>query len=79
MVRSHLHFLVLLWMVSDIDECADPESNPCEGICNNTPGSYFCTCPKGTIDYGEKDGVRCIPQQKEFPVLQFTLGDSSIL
>ncbi|KAF8410194.1 hypothetical protein HHK36_002716 [Tetracentron sinense] len=62
----------------DIDECAHKNiSKVCEGICTNTPGSYRCSCPPGTYDEGEQDGVRCIPfppVKKEFPVLQVTLG-----
>ena len=29
---------------SDIDEC---ETSPCEGICTNTGGGYFCSCEAG--------------------------------
>ncbi|CAL9133982.1 unnamed protein product [Musa acuminata var. zebrina] len=32
----------------DIDECADPKTYPCYGICTNLPGNYSCACPKGT-------------------------------
>ncbi|KAK9059309.1 hypothetical protein SSX86_021928 [Deinandra increscens subsp. villosa] len=33
----------------DIDECKDPETNPCHGDCINIPGSYNCTCPLGSL------------------------------
>ncbi|KAF8410190.1 hypothetical protein HHK36_002712 [Tetracentron sinense] len=61
----------------DVDECADKNFKVCEGICTNTPGSYICSCPPGTYDEGEQDGVRCIrfpPVKKGFPVLQVALG-----
>ncbi|XP_076895600.1 wall-associated receptor kinase 2-like [Bidens hawaiensis] len=32
----------------DINECEDPQTNPCYGNCLNTPGSYNCTCPLGS-------------------------------
>ncbi|KAJ1253925.1 hypothetical protein BS78_K151200 [Paspalum vaginatum] len=33
---------------TDIDECNNGTSNPCtSGICENTPGGYTCSCPRG--------------------------------
>ncbi|KAF8013049.1 hypothetical protein BT93_I1039 [Corymbia citriodora subsp. variegata] len=40
----------------DIDECMDPEKNPCEGKCHNIEGSYRCSCPKGYHGDGKKGG-----------------------
>ncbi|XP_074323809.1 wall-associated receptor kinase-like 8 [Apium graveolens] len=31
----------------DIDECANPYTNNCQQICNNTLGGYDCLCNKG--------------------------------
>ncbi|KAF3448233.1 hypothetical protein FNV43_RR08946 [Rhamnella rubrinervis] len=31
----------------DIDECKEPEKYPCQGVCENTPGGYTCSCPPG--------------------------------
>jgi len=30
----------------DVDECADPSNSPCHSnaVCDNTVGSYLCTC-----------------------------------
>ncbi|KAI6699730.1 hypothetical protein NL676_014054 [Syzygium grande] len=47
----------------DIDECADPALNQCEGKCHNTEGGYTCSCPKGHHGDGKKgggDGQGCI-------------------
>nr|DAD42646.1 TPA_asm: hypothetical protein HUJ06_000876 [Nelumbo nucifera] len=55
----------------DINECEDPNNNPCEGICTNTPGGYTCSCPHGKKGDGRKDGTGCSVTQ--FPVLQVTL------
>ncbi|XP_039174089.1 wall-associated receptor kinase 2-like [Eucalyptus grandis] len=38
----------------DIDECADPKNNPCQGKCHNIGGSYKCSCPKGYHGNGKK-------------------------
>lgn len=65
---------------TDFDECADPETNPCFAICNNTPGSYCCSCPYGTTGDGRKNGTGCISivaaaaNKTDFPVLSVTLG-----
>ncbi len=31
----------------DKDECASPDSNNCQQLCVNTPGSYVCQCNAG--------------------------------
>ena len=47
-----LKFIVLHLNYTDVDECS---SNPCHpnADCNNTLGSYFCTCQQGF----EGDGI----------------------
>ncbi|MED6148486.1 hypothetical protein PIB30_053671 [Stylosanthes scabra] len=45
----------------DINECM--ESNDCysKAICQNLPGSYSCSCPKGYSGDGKKYGTQCRP------------------
>ncbi|KAG8388353.1 hypothetical protein BUALT_Bualt02G0117000 [Buddleja alternifolia] len=43
----------------DIDECEDPENNPCHSICINYPGSFNCSCPQGYHGDGMQDGSGC--------------------
>ncbi|PUZ52192.1 hypothetical protein GQ55_6G250100 [Panicum hallii var. hallii] len=31
----------------DIDECLDNVTYPCAGVCENTPGSFTCSCSRG--------------------------------
>ncbi|GAB4830674.1 hypothetical protein Ancab_039363 [Ancistrocladus abbreviatus] len=47
---------------TDIDECADPNNNPCvtAATCNNTVGGYNCICPNGQIGDGMKNSFGCI-------------------
>lgn len=47
---------------ADINECADPTSNPCvsNSSCNNSIGSFQCLCQIGYIGDGRKDGSGCI-------------------
>ncbi|XP_072027506.1 uncharacterized protein [Amphiura filiformis] len=57
----------------DIDECNNPEGRVCIGICNNNPGSFYCTCPTGynmiqsrvcrDIDECQVGTHRCRPDQ----------------
>ncbi|KAI3861081.1 hypothetical protein MKX03_021919 [Papaver bracteatum] len=58
----------------DMNECEDPNNNPCEGICTNTIGGYNCSCPEGSYGDGRKDGTKCIRRSKEFPVVKVTIG-----
>ncbi|XP_039170650.1 putative wall-associated receptor kinase-like 16 [Eucalyptus grandis] len=60
----------------DINECADPEKNPCDGICHNTEGSYTCSCPKGYRGDGKKggDGSRCIANPKSSHLVIILVG-----
>ncbi|XP_047941058.1 putative wall-associated receptor kinase-like 16 [Salvia hispanica] len=46
----------------EINQCADNTTNTClaNSICVKTPGSYNCSCPKGYIGDGRKDGAGCI-------------------
>ncbi|GAB4830677.1 hypothetical protein Ancab_039366, partial [Ancistrocladus abbreviatus] len=50
---------------TDIDECADPNNNPCvkAATCHNAPGNYSCICPIGQLGDGMKTNYSsgCIP------------------
>ncbi|KAL5729322.1 hypothetical protein ACHQM5_002293 [Ranunculus cassubicifolius] len=58
----------------DVNECEDPNNNPCKGICTNTYGSYECSCPDDFYGDGTKNGSGCTRKNKKFPVLQVSLG-----
>ncbi|KAL1533216.1 hypothetical protein AAHA92_33133 [Salvia divinorum] len=62
----------------DIDECADNTTNTCilNSICENDVGSYHCSCPKGYIGDGRKDGTGCIrrPPSKTKAIILIGLG-----
>ncbi|XP_059666592.1 wall-associated receptor kinase-like 1 [Cornus florida] len=46
----------------DIDECENTKKNKCPdgALCNNTAGSYLCTCPPGYYSI-HGNGINCIP------------------
>lgn len=60
--------------MADIDECV---SEPCHeyGICTNVAGNFSCSCKKGYLGDGTKDGRGCI-KKSVFPVAKFSLGIS---
>ena len=49
--------VVLLTFLTDIDECATPDTNECDtnAECSNTEGSYTCSCRVGYTG----DGKNC--------------------
>ncbi|KAL3745291.1 hypothetical protein ACJRO7_014409 [Eucalyptus globulus] len=57
----------------DINECVI--SQPCVEICTNLPGTYNCSCPKGSRGDGKKDGNGCTPT-KRFRSMDIVLGVS---
>ncbi|KAL5729296.1 hypothetical protein ACHQM5_002269 [Ranunculus cassubicifolius] len=58
----------------DVNECEDPNGNPCRGICTNNEGSYVCSCPSDSYGDGTKEGTGCTKKDEDVPVLQLTLG-----
>lgn len=58
--------------MADIDEC---ESKPCHenGICTNVAGNFSCSCKKGYLGDGTKNGRGCV-KKSVFPVAKFSLG-----
>ena len=44
-----------LFFLTDIDECASPETNECDtnAECSNTEGSYTCSCRVGYTGDGK--------------------------
>ncbi|XP_076892811.1 wall-associated receptor kinase 2-like [Bidens hawaiensis] len=58
----------------DIDECADPNTNPCNGTCTNLPGSFNCSCPHGYEGDGRKNGSGCRARNSKSPALKLSLG-----
>ncbi|RWR74578.1 WAK-like protein [Cinnamomum micranthum f. kanehirae] len=49
--------------ILDVDECKD--NNNCKEICINLPGSYYCTCPKGTRVMAGKTELDVLPMPKD--------------
>ena len=46
-------------IITDINECEDKQNNNCSHHCNNTEGSYQCSCPSGYIP-DDSDGFTCL-------------------
>ena len=46
MKNSHNYSMVIIYFISDIDECAEG-TDGCAQICVNEDGSYSCSCQSG--------------------------------
>ncbi|VFQ71196.1 unnamed protein product [Cuscuta campestris] len=58
----------------DVNECENPNENPCVKICTNTPGSYTCSSPDGYTGDGRKNGHGCVETHSNFPWIKFSIG-----
>ena len=38
---------VLIWPLTDVDECIQKFKGNCSHACVNNPGGYYCKCPNG--------------------------------
>ncbi|KAL6844841.1 hypothetical protein ACP4OV_025500 [Aristida adscensionis] len=59
----------------DINECLDNVTYPCNGICNNTLGSYTCSCPQRKTMI---NGV-CLKNQKSVWVAPVVGGSAGLV
>lgn len=62
----------------DINECAAGSNSPCSMVCDNTPGSYKCSCPSGYFGDGLKtNGTGCmkIADKNSSTLIKITLGN----
>ncbi|CAL9779373.1 unnamed protein product [Musa acuminata subsp. burmannicoides] len=56
----------------DINECDYKDRYPCLGICQNTVGSYDCSCPPGT--HGNPLNANCTADQKLSSPVKVIIG-----
>ncbi|XVF37022.1 hypothetical protein REPUB_Repub19eG0109700 [Reevesia pubescens] len=60
----------------DINECETLK--PCNSTCQNTFGSFNCSCPEGFEGDGLRNGTGCSPkvnhQNKKYPIIQIAIG-----
>ena len=64
---TQMYYPYHFWHFSDIDECATSNGR-CEQICNNTIGSFYCSCDTGYQLDG--NGLNCTG---EFSVVKVAL------
>ena len=51
-----------VFLALDLDECAENSHNcPATSVCNNTVGSFICTCPGLLLEW---DGTNCSGKYK---------------
>jgi hypothetical protein len=56
-----LSFLLIfshIFLLTDIDECAQVQHLCSQGRCENTEGSFLCICPAGFM--ASEEGTNCI-------------------
>ncbi|KAI3796878.1 hypothetical protein L1987_39564 [Smallanthus sonchifolius] len=54
----------------DVNECEDRKTYPCYGKCDNTPGSYNCSCLRGFVgDATNENGCQHIVDSKISPTI----------
>jgi hypothetical protein len=76
-VPKHKTNLISVFLqFSDIDECLENVTYPCAGICENTPGSFTCSCSRGKSMI---DGVCVKDHRKSIIWIAPVVGTSLLL
>lgn len=58
-LRIHAMLILLsVFLLTDIDECAQDQHLCSQGRCENTEGSFLCICPAGFM--ASEEGTNCI-------------------
>jgi hypothetical protein len=79
-LHKHIYIYMTSWLychcmhcVSDINECKE-NPKPCNKTCENTPGGFHCSCPKGYAGDGKTNGTGCSPIVSQSSSIAIELG-----
>ena len=63
----YIHIFIFAHFDLDVDECL--QDHGCQFGCENTAGSFRCTCPPGYEGLGYADCQGTVPLRNNFPII----------